>query len=139
VKRLTGGVWTLYTSTLPTSNGGGQTAFSDAETVATVNQGSSTNNTYTPSGTGYFGIVAAHTTSNASRNAVDLDGINLRAVFPAQTTVQFTTASSSASETSGSLTLTLSITNPSVLFATNATVSLTTGSSARLGGFTSQP
>lgn len=138
VKRLTGGVWTLYTSTLPTSNGGGQTAFSDAETVATVNQGSATNNTYTPSGTGYFGIVSAHTTSNASRNAVDLDGINIRAVFPAQTTVQFTTASTSAAETDGSLVLTLSITNPSVLFATNATVTLTSGSSARLGGFTSQ-
>lgn len=138
VKRLTSGAWTLYTSTLPTVNGAGQTAFSDAETTATVNQGTATNNTYTPSGTGYFGVVCYHTTTNSSRNALELDGINLRAVFPLQTTVQYTTAASSADETSGSMILTLSITNPSVLFATNATVTLTSGSSSRVGGFTSQ-
>ena len=138
VKRLTGGAWTMYTSTLPTSNGGGQTACSDAELVATVNQGTATNNTYTPSGTGYFGLVATHTTSNSSRNTVELDGINIRAEFPAQTTVQFTSASSVADETSGSIALTLTITNPSVLFATNATITLTSGSSSRLSGFTSQ-
>jgi hypothetical protein len=138
VRRTTGGSWTLYTSPLPTSNGGGVNAYVSAETSATVNHGSATNTVYTPAGTGYFGIVALHTTSTNSRRTVEFDAINLRAVFPLQTQVNFVSTNTNTSETSGSINLTVGIVNPSPLFATTATVTLTSGTGSRVNGFTSQ-
>lgn len=138
VMRATGGVWTLYTSPLPTANGTGQTAHTCAESSSTVNHGSTTNTTHSLTGTGYFGIRCTHTNSITSRQNVEFDALALRAINPIQTQVQLAAASGSAFENGGTITLGLTITNPSTTTATVATLSRISGSASRVGGFTTQ-
>ncbi|MFN0031573.1 MAG: PKD domain-containing protein [Flavobacteriales bacterium] len=137
VQRI-GTTWTLFTSTLPTANSMGPTALASPMSVATVNQGSAVSATYTPAGTGYYGIVCQHGSSRNERRNIEFDAFRLYAVFAAQTTVSFASVVSNKIETDGSITIPLSIANPSAILATNATVTLTSGAAARIGGFTSQ-
>jgi hypothetical protein len=77
------GNWALFTSTLPALSGQGPTATDCIN--ATVSGGSGSDNTYNLTGlnaTGYFGIVATHTSGVAGRTAVELDQFTIR-VIPA--------------------------------------------------------
>lgn len=138
VRRGLGGNWTLFTSTLPTASGGGVTAHTHAETSATVNHGSATNTLYTPSGSAFFGIVCTHTNNTNSRRNIEFDAIELRAVNPLQTQVQLASSSGSINETGGTINITVTITNPSPINATNVTISRTSGTAGRVNGFTNQ-
>ena len=63
VTRSATGVWTLYTSTLPTTAGTGAIATSTpSASTCTVNQGSATNNTLVPATNGYLGVAQLHST-----------------------------------------------------------------------------
>ncbi|GIV34149.1 MAG: hypothetical protein KatS3mg031_1684 [Chitinophagales bacterium] len=83
VTRSISGNFELFTSTLPTSNGTGavSTAIPNA-TNANISQGTANNTLYTPSGTGYVGVVASHTTGLDARQAVELDQIYFTASSP---------------------------------------------------------
>lgn len=62
VTRTTAGIWTIYTSTLPTTNGAGAIASDIPSSDNTnVNQGSITDNTYTDFSNGYLGLVTINT------------------------------------------------------------------------------
>jgi Peptidase family C25 len=78
VTRNTNGIFTLYTSTLPTANGTGAVATDlPNDTNVTVNQGNATDTTYTPAANGFFGVVAICTTSAGARATLELDQIDL--------------------------------------------------------------
>jgi hypothetical protein len=74
VTRTSSSVWTLYTSTLPTSGGSGAVA-TEIPTAAntTVNQGSVTNSTYTNFANGYFGFMAVHSSGSNPRTGAEFD------------------------------------------------------------------
>lgn len=76
VTRSTTGEWVLFSSTLPVANGEGVPATTIPNaTNASINQGTATNNTLSPSANGYFGVLAIHTTSSDARTAVELDQV----------------------------------------------------------------
>ncbi len=89
VTRTTGSVWTLYTSTLPTSNGTGAIA-TDVPTAAntSINQGSVSDATYSDFSNGYFGFMAIHTSGPDPRKGAEFDQLffeaNSDAVLPIQ-------------------------------------------------------
>jgi PKD repeat protein len=72
------GTWTLYTSTIPLSNGTGVVASNCALELATINQGSVVNTLYSISGTGYFGFAATHTISASGIVANEFDQIRIK-------------------------------------------------------------
>lgn len=76
VTRSDAGLWALYTSTLPTSNGTGAIA-TDYPTSGntSVSQGSATNNTLVPASNGYFGITVIHTSGASALASTELDNI----------------------------------------------------------------
>ncbi len=89
VTRTNEGVWTLYTSTLPTANGSGAIATDlPSSTNVAILQGTATDNTHSISDNGYFGIVATHSTGVDARVCVELDQIffdlNSTAVLPVE-------------------------------------------------------
>ncbi len=138
IVRLAGGNWQLYTSTLPTSNGLGQTAYTCPESSAIVSQGTGTNNLYVPSGTGYFGLVSLHSSGNNQRKSVEFDALKINSVFNLQTQVKFAQESATGNENSGTLSVPVNIINPALLLATNVTITRISGDAARVGGFNSQ-
>jgi Calx-beta domain len=138
IVRLAGGNWQLYTSTLPTSNGLGQTAYTCPESSAIVSQGTGTNNLYVPSGTGYFGLVTIHTSGSNPRKSVEFDALKINSIFNLQTQVKFAQEMATVNETMGSLSVPITILNPALLQATNVTVTRVSGDAARVGGFNSQ-
>jgi hypothetical protein len=74
VTRSSAGLWTLYTSTLPTANGEGAIATDIPNSSnASINQGSATHNTFVPSNNQYFGIGALHTSTADPRSTVEFD------------------------------------------------------------------
>lgn len=76
VTRTAAGVWTIFTSTVPTVNGTGAIATdipSDANT--SVNQGSATNNTLVPAANGYIGFANLHTTGASAIVSTEWDQI----------------------------------------------------------------
>jgi beta-lactamase superfamily II metal-dependent hydrolase len=74
VTRTTGSVWTIYTSTLPTSSGGGAVATAIPSAAnTTINQGSVTNSTYTTFTNGYFGFMAVHSSGTSARTGAEFD------------------------------------------------------------------
>lgn len=76
VTRSSDGSWTLYTSTLPTSNGSGAIATDIPNSTNTnISQGSGFDNTYSIEDNSYFGIVAVHSSGANARAAVELDQI----------------------------------------------------------------
>ncbi|OGU34082.1 MAG: hypothetical protein A2068_01980 [Ignavibacteria bacterium GWB2_35_6b] len=74
VTRTSGSVWTLYTSSVPIANSSGAIATDlPSSTNTTINQGSSTDNSYTNFDNGYIGFVCTYTSSN--RDAAEFDQI----------------------------------------------------------------
>lgn len=74
VTRNASGVWNLFTSVVPTSNGGGAVASAATNgNTAYINQGSGTDNTHSIAANGYFGLVAVHSSGADGRAAVEFD------------------------------------------------------------------
>ncbi|WP_293301834.1 T9SS type A sorting domain-containing protein [Pedobacter sp. UBA4863] len=74
VTRSSAGVWTLYTSDLPTANGGGVNAKEPITLASTSNNiGTYTDNTYTDFANGYYGVSAYHTAGNDARTGLEFD------------------------------------------------------------------
>jgi hypothetical protein len=74
VTRTSGSVWTLYTSTLPTTSGSGAVATAQPTAANTpINQGSVTNSTYTTFTNGYFGFMAVHSSGADARVGAEFD------------------------------------------------------------------
>ncbi len=72
--RTSGSVWTLYTSVLPTANGGGAAATeTPSVTNTSVLQGSVADSTYTDFTDGYFGFMAVHSSSSTARTGAEFD------------------------------------------------------------------
>lgn len=74
VTRDATGLWTLYTSVLPTANGSGAIA-TDVPNAANANvlQGSVTNTTITSFNDGYIAFAALHSTGGPAREAAEFD------------------------------------------------------------------
>jgi len=74
VTRTSGSVWTVYTSTLPTTSGAGAIATAIPTAANTpVSQGSVTNSTYTNFSNGYFGFMAVHSSGTNARSGAEFD------------------------------------------------------------------
>lgn len=135
------GLWTLYTSTLPTANGTGLSAGGTTNplTQSTVNQGSATDNTIVPSGTGYIGFaVTVPNVSQANGRTTEFDHIYFTPCQP-NTTVQFGSATSTATEgTTTTVQIPVTITEPNSTVATTVQVALTAGSASAVGNYTTQ-
>jgi len=147
VTRSNDGRWRIRTSTLPNANGTGATAFScpgESSSVLhtnTINSQTYTDdNTYVPSGTNYIGVVGIH--NNTSNGATGQEFDNFRFVpLPPDTEIQFTLSAASIDEniSGGTYNLVISITNASTVTATTANIVRTSGDSARINGYTTQP
>lgn len=76
ITRSSSGIWTLYTSELPTTSGTGAIA-TDVPNISntTVNQGSITDNTYTDLADGYIGIWTSNTNSTNAYTGAEFDQI----------------------------------------------------------------
>lgn len=74
VTRTNANLWTLYTSTLPTTNGTGAIA-TDLPSAAnvTTSQGSATDATYPPADNGYMGLYVSFTSGADARATVEFD------------------------------------------------------------------
>lgn len=137
VTRSQAGVWTLFTSPLPVSDGSGANAQACPASSASVLAGSATNNTFVPSGTGYIGVTAAHSTGVNAIAGAEFD--NFRFVpIPFDTFVNLASSSAVVNENGGTLGITVNITHPSATAATTVNLVLTGGSAARINGFTAQ-
>lgn len=149
VKRTTSGSWTIKTSAMPTVNGTGASAFSCVESVATFlstntlnGNTSATNTLYTPSGTGYVGVIATHSSVGggvAAAVAQEFDNFYVRAL-PPDTQLNFSSAAAAVAENLGGGTHTISVTiqNPSPSVATTVEVALVTGDATRVNNYTTQ-
>ncbi len=74
VTRTSASGWTLFTSVLPTANGEGPGAGEAPSAANTpVNQGSTTDATYTSFDGGYLGFMADHTNSAPAREGAEFD------------------------------------------------------------------
>lgn len=90
VTRSSTGVWALYTSTIPTSNGSGPVATAIPNAANTpVSQGTGTNNTLVPAANGYLGVGCLHSTGAAALISTEFDQIH----FTASTATPCTTPS----------------------------------------------
>jgi len=133
------GEWTIFTSTLPTNSVNSQstpTPNSCPESLSTVNQGSVTDNTYSPASNGYFGFMAVHDATTEGRAAAEFDSFRFRAL-PPDTYVMFNGAvSGSVSEDAtlaNNYAIGVDIFNPSSSAATSIQITLT-GDATRVGG-----
>jgi len=78
VTRTSSGVWTLYSSSLPTATGNGVSSLLiPNSTNASVNQGTSTHNVLPPSTNGYLGVLAIHTFGVNALVSVEFDQVYL--------------------------------------------------------------
>ncbi|MCC6462712.1 MAG: VCBS repeat-containing protein, partial [Saprospiraceae bacterium] len=76
VGRSSAGVWTLFSSVLPTANGTGAIATNTPSSAnASVSQGSGTHNTLVPATNGYLGVAALHSTATDARATAELDQV----------------------------------------------------------------
>jgi hypothetical protein len=133
------GVWTIYTSTLPTNSTNTQstpTPNSCVASLATVNQGSATDNTYVPAANGYFGFMAIHDNTAEGRAAAEFDNFRFRALA-ADTYVVFNGAATGQVDESAPLAsnfaIGVDIVNPSSTSATSIDIVLY-GDATRAGG-----
>lgn len=128
ITRTTNGVWTLYTSLLPTTNGNGAIATDiPNSTNVTINQGSSTNNTLQLTANGYVGVAALHSTGANAIVAAEFDQIYFTPTFnsntapilstPTSTSITITTATLGASITSNGG---VDITESGIVYGTSA-------------------
>ncbi len=76
VTRTNAGLWSIFTSTVPTANGTGAIATGVPTDLNTaVSQGSATNNTLIPAANGYIGIANEHTTGANALISTEWDQI----------------------------------------------------------------
>ena len=74
VTRTSASLWTIYTSTLPTSSGAGAIATAVPTAANTpTSQGSVTNSTYTNFANGYFGFMAVHSSGTNAITGAEFD------------------------------------------------------------------
>jgi hypothetical protein len=133
------GVWTIYTSTLPTNSVNSQstpTPLSCPESLSNVNQGTVTDNTYAPAANGYFGFMAIHDNTAEGRAAAEFDSFRFRA-FPPDTYVAFNGATTGSVNEDATLAnnyaVAVDIFNPSSTAATSIDIVLY-GTASRAGG-----
>jgi len=133
------GVWTIFTSTLPTNSVNTQatpTPNSCPESLSTVNQGGATDNTYSPAANGYFGFMAVHDNTAEARAAAEFDSFRFRAL-PPNTYVAFSGSLSGTVNEDATLAnnyaIAVDIVNPSSTAATSVQIALT-GDATRAGG-----
>lgn len=133
------GLWRLFTSTLPTANGAGVAPTANPITSSTVSQGSGTDNNIIPSGTGYIGFsVLVPSVSSANGRTTEFDQIYFTPCQP-NTTVQFGSATSTATEgTTTTVQIPVTITNSNPTAATTVQVALTSGTASTIGNYTTQ-
>ena len=138
VTRSQTGVWTIYTSALPTNSTTTQstpTPNSCPEDLSTVNHGSITESTYAPAANGYFGFLAVHDNTTEGRAAAEFDNFRFRAL-PPDTYVAFSGSVSGQVAENALLAnnygIQLSIVNPSSTAATSVQIAMT-GDATRAG------
>jgi hypothetical protein len=134
------GLWTIFTSTLPTNSVNTQatpTPNSCPESLSTVNQGTVTDNTYAPASNGYFGFMAVHDNTAEGRAGAEFDSFRFRAL-PPNTYVAFSgSLSGSISEdalTASNYALAVDIVNASSTTATSVQITLTGDATRATGG-----
>lgn len=138
VTRDQDGLWTLFTSAIPVANGTGNTADLDPLVQASITQLSTTETTYTPSGSGYFGIAATHSTSGNARTTVEFDQFVLTSAL-ALTKVQFEVPIAiTNNENDGTIQIPVQIENPDGSVATTVDVILLSGDGTRIDNYTTQ-
>ena len=139
VVRSETGAWQLYCSTMPVSNGQGALPTADPTTNTTQSVGTGTDNTYIPSGTNYFGFKVNMPSglSSGNRRTTEFDNIQFKPCLP-NTTVQLESSSYTTSETAGTITIPVSITNPHPTLATTVQLALTSGDAAAINNYTTQ-
>lgn len=99
VTRSSSGAWALFTSTLPTANGGGAIATGvPNSTNANVSQGSATHNTLVPASNNFIGVAALHSTSASAIASTEFDQIYFT---PASAVTAPTVAASTATDVAG--------------------------------------
>jgi hypothetical protein len=139
VTRTQLGVWTIFTSTLPTNSVNSQatpTPNSCPESLSTVNQGSVTDNSYAPSANGYFGFMAIHDNTAEGRAAAEFDSFRFRALPPDTYVAINGSVSGSVAENAtlaNNYAIGVDIFNPSSTAATSVQITLT-GDATRIGG-----
>ncbi|MGF1565269.1 MAG: hypothetical protein ACFCUH_07865 [Flavobacteriales bacterium] len=77
VQRSASGQWTLFTSSLALTSGGGVTAADCPSAEATVLQGTAIDNAVALTGTGYMGIDVVHSSGATARTAVEFDNLSI--------------------------------------------------------------
>lgn len=140
VTRSQTGVWTIFTSTLPTNGANTQTTptpNSCPESLSTVNHGNVTDNTYAPAANGHFGFMAIHDATTEGRQAAEFDNFRFRALPPdTYLSINGSVTGSVAEDVNlaGHYAIGVDITNPSSTVATSIDIVLTSGSNTRIGG-----
>lgn len=94
VTRNSSGSWSLFTSTLPTTNGSGAIA-SDIpnSTNASVSHGSATNTSLAITANNFFGFVSVHSSGASARAANEFDQIHFTATSASEPTITVNTGS----------------------------------------------
>jgi hypothetical protein len=99
VTRSSSGAWALFTSTLPTANGGGAIATGvPNSTNANVSQGTATHNTLVPASNNFIGVAALHSTGASAIVSTEFDQIYFT---PASAVTAPIVASSPATDVAG--------------------------------------
>jgi hypothetical protein len=94
VTRSATGVWELFTSTLPASDGAGAIATDiPNSTNASISQGTGTNNTLVPAANGYIGVAALHSNGASAIITQEFDQIYFTAAATDVTAPTVTTLS----------------------------------------------
>jgi hypothetical protein len=97
VTRTTASQWTIYTSTLPSSNGTGAVATDEPDATSTgVNQGTVTDDAYTDFSNGYFGFVAVHSSGSFPRQGAEFDQFRFDTSSSSSLPVQLTSFTAAA-------------------------------------------
>jgi hypothetical protein len=139
VRRSQSGVWTIYTSTLPTSALTTQstpTPNSCPEVLSTVNHGGATDNTYVPAANGYFGFMSVHSAGLPATTAVEFDNFRFLALPPdTYFSVNGSVSGSVAEDAAlaGNIVIGVDIFNQSSTVASSVQIVLTSGAAARVG------
>jgi hypothetical protein len=139
VVRSETGNWQLFSSTIPVANGSGASPTADPTTNTTVSLGTGTDNTLIPIGTNYFGFKVNMPSglNSSNRRTTEFDNIQFKPCLP-NTTVQIVSSSYSTTETAGSITIPVSITNPHPTLATTVQLVLTSGTASAINNYTTQ-
>jgi hypothetical protein len=134
VTKSSTGEWALFTSTPPTTNGGGLSAFACPISNSTVSQGTATDNTIPVNGNGFYGVASRCGNSAANRSSAEYDNFIHRVVVP-YTKVSFASATASVQEGLGTFTIPIALSGASALQSTSLQVVLTSGNSSVINNY----